>query len=133
MLNSVDILLEHADRVLAGECKMAGIIKQINKVGVGYFHELVDLCLGLNTRAHMMMHGEVHSFLFGKSAHLIEALCYESPLLVGVNGLLAEDADALALDGVALLGGADDLCAESVQEISVLDKGFDSCVIALGE
>ena len=112
---------------------MAGIVQQIDEVWIGDLHQLVDLFGCLDAGAHMVMDRKVHTLFFGEAAHFVEALADQFPLLVGIDRLFAEDGNGFALNGVALLGSADDFCAERVQKIAVFDKRFDRGVVAFAQ
>ena len=92
---------------------------------VRFCHQPVDLFLGLNDGAHMMMERQLHALDFGNLAQTVQTDGKFLPLflvhhvLTALNGLIQS-----ALNAVALLGYTDAGCANFQEEVALPDESF---------
>ena len=122
MLDAVMMLLEDFNRVLAGEGQMAGIINQADIFRISQFHQLVDLTGLLYGSGHVMMVHNLHAIVIGNLAQMIQSLCQNFKFIIIQNTLVGKRRIPLMLDGIALVGYIDDLCANGLEEIHVVNK-----------
>ena len=132
MLDAVDVLLQHWHWIHPREGQVAAVKQQAHIAGVGFRHKAVDFLHGLHAGAHVVVAGELHALFRSQTTQSVEALGDLLPFLLGVYGLVTEDIEGLALDGVALLAGADDPRAQGVQPVAVADEGLLCHLIGLG-
>ena len=132
MLDALAPFGEYGQVVLAREYEVAGVVEEVEKAGLRALHEPIDLLGGLDAGAHVVVVGEGHALFLRALAQAIEARREPFPLLVGEGRLGLEDREVLALDRVALLGGADDAGAHRVEEVAMLDELLLDLLVGLG-
>ena len=70
VLDSLGIFLENCHVVLAAICKVTGIEKKVNGVGIAHIHHLVDFLSCLNNRTHVMMINKRNAVFLSNVAEL---------------------------------------------------------------
>ena len=107
---------------------MAGVVAQVDILGIGVGQHTVGFLGGLDNGAHVMMEAQLEATVSGHLAQAVQAVAEDSPLLVGHDGLVVTGQNGhigLALDGAGLLADIDAVCANGFQEIQFLDElGF---------
>ena len=112
---------------------MARIVEEKEQPGIRAVQETVDLLGGLHPGPHVMVIGEDHALFPCALAEPVQTVGKTLPFLVGKARLGVQHGNVLlSLDRFSLLGRADDVRPDGMQEIPMLNERLFHFRIGLG-
>ena len=128
MADAADVLLQHRQRILAGEGEVAGVVAEEYLVRVGAREQAVGLRRGLHDRAHVVMVAQLEAARGRNRAQAVQTRAQAIPLGVvhRVLGAGEHGRVHLPLNGITLLGDVDAVRANGLQKVQLARKvGLD--------